>query len=120
MEFVFRNPPGWRKCYPRSGHGLRGGFGPDVRRAVSSLFRVSGNHGDGVTILEKDTVLARRLRVEVDKVWKVGEIFLFVLIGAAVNIQVMTESGFAGVAVIAIGLLLGRALECTSPPGVPA
>ena len=64
----------------------------------------------GFTILERDTVLARRLRREVDKIWQVAEIFLFVLIGAAVNLQVMASAGIIGAAIIALGLLIGRSL----------
>jgi len=62
----------------------------------------------GFIILELDTVLARRLRGEVGKVWQVGEIFLFVLIGAVVDIGVVSSTGFIGIAIIAIGLILGR------------
>ncbi len=62
----------------------------------------------GFVILELDAVLARRLRRGVDEVWNIGEIFLFVLIGAAVNIQVIYSGGLTGLAIIGIGLLLGR------------
>ena len=64
----------------------------------------------GFTILERDTVLARRLRREVDKIWNVAEIFLFVLIGAAVNLQIMASAGIIGAIIIALGLLIGRSL----------
>ncbi len=62
----------------------------------------------GFVILESDAVLARRLRTEVSKVWIVGEIFLFVLIGTAVNIEVIADAGLRGLAIIGIGLLIGR------------
>lgn len=62
----------------------------------------------GFVILETDTVLARRVRGGMDRVWVVGEIFLFVLIGAAVDVQVIAEAGAAGLAVVGIGLLIGR------------
>ena len=64
----------------------------------------------GFTILERDTVLARRLRREVDKIWQAAEIFLFVLIGAAVNLQIMASAGIIGAIIIALGLLIGRSL----------
>lgn len=64
----------------------------------------------GFTLLEKDMVLARQLRGEVDKIWQVGEIFLFVLIGATVNISVMLSSGLVGLLIIALGLIFGRTL----------
>lgn len=62
----------------------------------------------GFVILESDVVLARRLRAEIGKVWIVGEIFLFVLIGAAVRIDVLADAGSRGFAIIGIGLLVGR------------
>ncbi len=62
----------------------------------------------GFVILETDPVLARQLRKEVDKIWVVGEVFLFVLIGAAVNIYIIAEAGLAGLAIIGIGLAIGR------------
>ncbi len=62
----------------------------------------------GFTILETDNVLARRLRTELDKIWTIGEIFLFVLIGAAVNITVAIDAGLMGLAIIGIGLIVGR------------
>jgi NhaP-type Na+/H+ or K+/H+ antiporter len=62
----------------------------------------------GFIILETNAVVARRLRAGVDHIWQVGEIFLFVLIGAAVNIYVVLEAGFYGLIIIAIGLIVGR------------
>jgi len=62
----------------------------------------------GFVILELNPVGARRLRRGVDQLWKVGEIFLFVLIGAAVNINVIYSAGAVGLAIIIIGLVLGR------------
>ncbi len=62
----------------------------------------------GFVILETDSVLARRVRGGMDRVWVVGEIFLFVLIGAAVDVRVIREAGMAGLGVVAIGLLIGR------------
>ncbi len=62
----------------------------------------------GFTLLEIDTVLARKIRAEVDKIWNVGEIFLFVLIGAAVNLNIMFEAGLLGLVIIFLGLLVGR------------
>lgn len=64
----------------------------------------------GFYILERTPVSARQIRKELDKVWVVGEIFLFVLIGAAVNISVIFSAGLKGLAVIGIALLIGRSL----------
>ncbi|SIQ80578.1 sodium/proton antiporter, CPA1 family [Alkalispirochaeta americana] len=62
----------------------------------------------GFVVLESDPVLARRLRNEVGKVWIIGEIFLFVLIGSVVNISVIGEAGGRGVVIVLVGLLVGR------------
>lgn len=62
----------------------------------------------GFTVLETDRVLARRIRVESEKIWTVAQIFLFVLIGAAVNLNVIAGAGLRGLAVILIGLVVGR------------
>jgi len=62
----------------------------------------------GFYILERSPVSARKIRKELDKIWIVGQIFLFVLIGAAVNIGVIFDAGLRGLAIIGIGLLVGR------------
>ena len=62
----------------------------------------------GFVILETDPVLARRLRVELDKVWVVAQILLFGLIGAAVNLDVVASAGLRGLAIIGLGLAVGR------------
>ncbi len=62
----------------------------------------------GFSLLEKDPVLARRVRSYLDDIWVVGQIFLFVLIGAEVDTGVILQAGPAGLAVIGIGLLVGR------------
>ena len=62
----------------------------------------------GFFILEKNPVIARKFRTEVDKIWLVGQIFLFVLIGAAVDINVIFEAGGRGLLIIGAGLIFGR------------
>lgn len=62
----------------------------------------------GFFLLEKSSVLARKLRIEIDKIWMVAQIFLFVLIGAAVNIHVIYEAGLQGLLIIILGLIFGR------------
>lgn len=47
-----------------------------------------------------------------NKIWVFGEILLFVLIGAAVNVRVIFESGHTGVLIIIIGLI-GRFIGVT-------
>ncbi|MFK4784998.1 cation:proton antiporter [Fusobacterium sp. MFO224] len=63
----------------------------------------------GFMILERDSELAKRLSLKFSKIWVFAEILLFVLIGAAVNVGVIFNSGVVGVIIIIIGLL-GRML----------
>lgn len=62
----------------------------------------------GFAIIDTDEVLARRIRGELERVWVVAEVFLFVLIGAEVNIPMVAEAGSIGVLLLAMGLFLGR------------
>lgn len=63
----------------------------------------------GFIILEKYPVLAKRLSIKFNKIWVFSEIILFVLIGAAVNIEVIFSSSSVGVIIVLIGLI-GRML----------
>ena len=63
----------------------------------------------GFVILELDKNVAGELANKFSKVWILAEIFLFVLIGAQVNIAVVWDAGLIGVVIIAIGLS-GRSL----------
>lgn len=67
----------------------------------------------GFMILAKDGGLAKRLALKFNKIWIFGEILLFVLIGAAVNIRVIFESGHFGVLIVLIGLI-GRLFGVTT------
>lgn len=67
----------------------------------------------GFMILAKDAGLAKRLALKFNKIWVFGEILLFVLIGAAVDISVIFESGHIGVLIIIIGLI-GRLFGVTA------
>lgn len=59
----------------------------------------------GFIILEKYPILAKRLSVKFNKIWVFSEIILFVLIGSAVNIEVIFKASFIGVIIIMIGLI---------------
>ena len=59
----------------------------------------------GFIILEKNDDLAKRLAAKFNKIWIVAELLLFVLIGAAVDLGVVAESGVLGVAIIGVGLV---------------
>lgn len=63
----------------------------------------------GFIILEKYPDVAKRLALKFNKIWSFAEILLFVLIGAAVNINVIFDSGIIGIIIILIGLI-GRTL----------
>ena len=63
----------------------------------------------GFIILEKYPILAKRLSTKFNKIWVFSEIILFVLIGAAVNIEVIFNSSSVGVIIVLIGLI-GRML----------
>ncbi len=62
----------------------------------------------GFTLLESDRVIARRVRSELDKVWVLAEILLFVYLGAAVDLNVVSSAGGRGLLIIGLGLLIGR------------
>ncbi|MCC5601459.1 cation:proton antiporter [Nostoc favosum] len=64
----------------------------------------------GFFLIELDTPLARRLRGGFDSLWIVAEIFLFVLLGATIQLQVLEKILLPGIIILAIGLLIGRML----------
>lgn len=63
----------------------------------------------GFIILEKMPKVGKRLAMKFDKIWVFAEIFLFVLVGAQVNILVAFDSGTKGIILILIGLI-GRSI----------
>lgn len=63
----------------------------------------------GFTLLNKDRKIASELEGKLNKIWSFAQIFLFVLIGAEVNIKVAMEAGIIGIIVIVIGLI-GRSI----------
>jgi solute carrier family 9B (sodium/hydrogen exchanger), member 1/2 len=63
----------------------------------------------GFILLEKIEKEAKELEKGLNKIWFFAQIFLFVLIGAEVNISVAFGAGLAGIAVIIIGLI-GRTI----------
>jgi NhaP-type Na+/H+ or K+/H+ antiporter len=64
----------------------------------------------GFFLIELDAPLARRLRGGFDSLWIVAEIFLFVLLGANIQLQVLNKILLPGILILAIGLLIGRML----------
>ena len=62
----------------------------------------------GIVLLELNPVVSRRVRFEVDRAWFIAQIFLFVLIGAVVNINVLLSAGLVGMGIIIFGFIFGR------------
>jgi NhaP-type Na+/H+ or K+/H+ antiporter len=62
----------------------------------------------GFFLIELDTPLARRLRGGFDSLWVVAEIFLFVLLGATIQLQVLGNLLLPGILTLTIGLFIGR------------
>ncbi|MBV1817105.1 cation:proton antiporter [Anaerosalibacter bizertensis] len=63
----------------------------------------------GFIILEKRPEVGKRLAIKFDKIWVFAQVFLFVLVGAQVNISVALDSGIKGIILILIGLI-GRSI----------
>jgi solute carrier family 9B (sodium/hydrogen exchanger), member 1/2 len=58
----------------------------------------------GFVLLEQAGGIAEDLEQSLNRVWFVAQIFLFVLIGAEVNIAVALQAGLLGLAIIVVGL----------------
>ena len=63
----------------------------------------------GIGIKNKNDTLSRNLSIKYGKIWIVAEVFLFVLVGATVNIGYIGKIGFKAVAII-LGALICRML----------
>ena len=61
----------------------------------------------GATLFRQRPVLSKRLNGKFAKIWAGAEIFLFVLVGAAVDITALSDAGVAAVLLI-FGALLFR------------
>jgi len=59
----------------------------------------------GGTILNQYELLAKRIKGKFSKIWVAAEIILFVLVGAAVNINYIFEAGLAAVLLILAALI---------------
>lgn len=59
----------------------------------------------GLEIRRKKTELAAKLSIRFDKLWVIAEIFLFVLVGASVNIESAADCGVKGILLILMVLL---------------
>lgn len=59
----------------------------------------------GIAVNMKIPEVSKRLSVKFTKLWVAAEIFLFVLVGATVNISYVTESGLGMIIMLVIGLI---------------
>ena len=59
----------------------------------------------GISIKQNDSTLASRLSVKYNKLWLVAEVFLFVLVGVAVDVRYAVSAGVAVVFLVIIALL---------------
>ncbi|HEY9655656.1 MAG TPA: cation:proton antiporter [Crinalium sp.] len=64
----------------------------------------------GFFLIEFDAPLARRLREGFDGLWTIAEIFLFVLLGANIQLNVLGAVLLPGLVLLGIGTLVGRSL----------
>lgn len=64
----------------------------------------------GFFLIELDAPLARRLRGGFNSLWVVAEIILFVLLGASIQLDVLENTFWIGLLMLAIGTLVGRSL----------
>jgi len=64
----------------------------------------------GFFLIEFSPPLARELRNGFNSLWIVAEIILFVLLGTSIQLQVLEDSFFVGLLLLAVGTLLGRSL----------
>ncbi|HHX6348269.1 TPA: cation:proton antiporter [Pseudomonas aeruginosa] len=74
--------------------------------AFSGLLAVMGM---GVTVLKTNAPVAKRISSKFSKLWVAAEIWLFVLVGATVNINYLLSAGLRG-ALLVITVLLFRML----------
>ena len=59
----------------------------------------------GIGIQEKREIVAKRLSIKYSKLWVAAEIFLFVLVGATVNINYLGKVGIKALIVILVALM---------------
>jgi NhaP-type Na+/H+ or K+/H+ antiporter len=60
----------------------------------------------GIIITEMKSTLGKRLSIKFEKVWVLAEVFLFVLVGAVVDVQAGFSIGLIGLVIIFGGLLM--------------
>ncbi|OWZ83762.1 potassium transporter [Natranaerobius trueperi] len=76
---------------------------------VSDILQVAGLLAimvAGAYLLEKQKPFAEEFSAKLKEVWAFGEIFLFVLIGAIVDVSLAIEAGPIGILIVTIGVLV--------------
>lgn len=76
----------------------------------------------GAALLKQYAVLANRITGKFSKIWVGAEMLLFVLVGAEVNVQYISEAGFAAIGMILVALafrMLGVFLSLLKTPLSP-
>ncbi|MCL1986458.1 MAG: cation:proton antiporter [Firmicutes bacterium] len=71
--------------------------------AVEEILHMSGLlavMAMGATILAKNSEIAKRLSDKTSKIWIIAEIFLFVLVGATINLETAVQEGFSAILLI--------------------
>ena len=80
----------------------------EIESLLESIVPVSaliGIMSMGITVNQKYNVLSKRLSVKYNKLWLGAEIFLFVLVGVAVDINYALNAGVVAVIVVIIALI---------------
>lgn len=80
----------------------------EVQNRLEGIVPVSGLlaiMSMGIAVRQRYGVLASRLSVKYNKLWLGAEVFLFVLVGATVDLRYVTSAGIAAVLLILIALL---------------
>ena len=76
----------------------------EIQNRLENIIPVSGLlaiMSMGIVIKRKYDILASRLSVKYNKLWLGAEVFLFVLVGATVNLKYIAKAGVAAVVLIA-------------------
>ena len=84
----------------------------EVEARLKGLVPVSGLlaiMSMGIAVNQTDGALAKRLSAKYNKLWLGAEIFLFVLVGVAVNLHYARKAGAAVVALVALALCMRMA-----------
>ena len=77
----------------------------DFARGVFPVASLLGIIVIGFFIVEKDHANGEALSDKYERLWVLAEVFLFILIGAQVNVGLALEVGLAGLALVSIGLV---------------